>query len=102
LLQRVAKPVSIASAPAGRGDAVDPAAAVVDQRLAVAQPVGRLDPGGRDVDDPAVGRGDRLRLEGAVQVGFPSGRGSGVVSSTFEKTAFSVTSLLCAQTPMPT
>ena len=45
LLQRVAKPVSIGfRLAAGGGDAVDPAAAVVDQRLAVAQPVGRLDP----------------------------------------------------------
>ena len=53
--------------PAGDGHAEDPAAAVIDQRTAVAQPVGCLDPRGRDVNDAAIRRRDRLRLEGAVQ-----------------------------------
>ena len=64
LLQRVAKPVSIVvGSPPDRGDAEDPASAVVDQRTAVVQPVGRLDPVGRDVDHASIRRGHRLRLE---------------------------------------
>src|SRR5205823_1866142 len=47
---------------AGDGDAVDAAVTVVEQRLAVAQPVGRVEAGGRDADDAAVPRVDRLRL----------------------------------------
>ena len=55
---------------AGRGDPVDPAVAVVDQRLAVVQPVGRLDPRRDDVHHAAIRRGERHRLERAVEDGL--------------------------------
>src|SRR5262249_35031393 len=55
----------------GDGYAEDAAAAVDDQRAAVTEPVGRFDARGRDVDDAAVRRGDRLRFECAVQHRLP-------------------------------
>ena len=59
-----------------RRHAEDPAVAVIDERSTIVQPVGRFDPGGRDMNDTAIGRRHRLGFECAVQ-GRRTGRDSG-------------------------
>ena len=90
--------------PASRGgNPINPAAGVVDQGLAVFQPVWRLNPHRDDVDDGAGPSRPRVRVSRtAASTARPDAGGSGAVSSRFENTASSVTSLSWEQTPIPT
>jgi hypothetical protein len=81
--------------------AADGSLLVEDEGFAVARPVGSFKVGGGDIFDMAIGGGDGDGFESADE-GRLAVAGGSCSKLTFENTAFSTTSLLCAQTPMPT
>ena len=83
--------------------ALDAALAIEEERAAVAHPVGGFEASVREIGDAAIGGIDRQWSPACCRErASPALPAEGWVNSTFEKTAFSTTSLSCEQTPRPT